>query len=151
MSTSSFTDRFSDAELGEFLNRMLEAERAGAKALVVFLDSFSRNSKEWKILRRVQAGEAHNCALIGKLLERNSNPYSHATGGFYDKAVAVSGRRERIDFLLRGLGWAVREFEQALPRIESAEVRDTIRIMRDSHLRSMEACKVVANSLSVEN
>ncbi|MEK6244797.1 MAG: DUF6306 domain-containing protein [Pseudomonadota bacterium] len=147
MSTSSFTDRFTDAELGEFLNRMLEAERAGAKALVVFLDSFSRNSKEWKILRRVQAGEAHNCALIGKLLERNSNPYSHATGEFYDKAVAVNGRRARIDFLLRGLGWAVREFEQAVPRIENAEVRNTILTMRDSHLRSIEACKVVANSL----
>ena len=92
MSTSSSTDAFSEHELGEFLNRMLEAERAGAKALVVFLDAFSRTSKEWKILRRVQAEEAHNCALIGKMLERSGKAYSHATGEFFDKAVAVSGR-----------------------------------------------------------
>ena len=147
MSTSSFTEKYTAAELGEFLNRMLEAERAGAKALVVFLDSFSRNSKEWKILRQVQAGEAHNCALIGKLLERGGNAYSHATGEFYDKAVAVTGRRQRIEFLLRGLGWAVREFEQAMPRIDDPEVRNTLGRMRDSHARSIEACAAVARAL----
>ena len=51
MSTSNSTD---------FLNRMLEAERAGAKALVVYMDSFERNSESWKILRAIQADEAHN-------------------------------------------------------------------------------------------
>ena len=68
---------------------MLAAERAGAKALVVFLDAFERNSSEWKTLRQVQADEAHNCALLGKLLERGGSAFSHATGEFYAKAVAV--------------------------------------------------------------
>jgi hypothetical protein len=72
---------------------MLEAERAGAKALVVYMDDFPRNSEAWKILRQIQADEAHNCALIGKLLEKSGTPYSHATGRFYDKAVAVKGPR----------------------------------------------------------
>src|SRR5215212_1627464 len=99
MSTSSFTK----AELAEFLNRMLEAERAGAKALVVFMDEHARNGEAWKILRNVQADEAHNCALIGRLLEKSGTPYSHATGEFYDKAVAVEGPKERIAFLVRGL------------------------------------------------
>ena len=148
MSTSSSTDAFSEHELGEFLNRMLEAERAGAKALVVFLDAFSRTSKEWKILRRVQAEEAHNCALIGKMLERSGKPYSHATGEFFDKAVAVSGRRARIEFLIRGLGWAVRKFDQALPRIGSPEMRTTVGGMRDTHSRSIEACAAVARTLT---
>lgn len=147
MSTSSSTDAFSEHQLGEFLNRMLEAERAGAKALVVFLDVFSRNSKEWKILRQVQAEEAHSCALIGKMLERAGKPYSHATGEFYDKAVAVSGRRARIEFLIRGLRWAVRRFDQALPRIGNAEMRATIGGMRDTHARSIEACTAVARTL----
>ena len=147
MSTSSSTEAFSEHELGEFLNRMLEAERAGAKALVVFLDSFSRNSEEWKILRQVQAAEAHNCALIGKLLEHGGKPYSHATGEFFDKAVALSGRRARIEFLIRGLRWAVRKFDAALPRIENAAMRATIGGMRDSHARSIEACAAVARTL----
>jgi hypothetical protein len=31
----------------------------------------------------VQADETHNCALIGRLLEKKSTPYSHAGGEFY--------------------------------------------------------------------
>jgi hypothetical protein len=80
---------------------MLEAERAGAKALVVFMDDHPRNSAAWKVLRQVQSDEAHNCALIGKLLEKAGVPYSHATGEFYGKAVAVKGPRQRIEFLIR--------------------------------------------------
>ena len=125
---------------------MLEAERAGAKALVVFMDSYSRNSEEWKVLRRIQADEAHNCVLIGELLKRAGQDYSHATGEFYDKAVAVKGKRERIEFLIRGLRWAVQRFEESLPKL-SPEARDVLTRMRDSHLRSIAACEKVVELL----
>jgi nitronate monooxygenase len=126
---------------------MLEAERAGAKALVVFMDEHDRRSEAWNTLRRVQADEAHNCALIGRLLDREGVPHSHATGEFYAKAVAVRGRRARIEFLMRGLGWAVKRFEEALPRLDE-EARRVFQRMRDSHLRSIAACRAVAESLS---
>lgn len=125
---------------------MLEAERAGAKALVVYMDDFPRNSEAWKILRQIQADEAHNCALIGKLLEKSGTPYSHATGKFYDKAVAVKGRRERIEFLVQGLKWAVKKFEQALPQLDP-EAREVFTKMRDSHLRTIAACERLAQAL----
>lgn len=126
---------------------MLEAERAGAKALVVFMDEHDRRSAAWNTLRRVQADEAHNCALIGKLLDREGVPHSHATGEFYAKAVAVRGRRARIEFLMRGLGWAVKRFEEALPRLDG-EARAVFERMRDSHLRSIAACRALAGTLS---
>jgi len=126
---------------------MLEAERAGAKALVVFMDEHDRRSEAWNTLRRVQADEAHNCALIGRLLDREGVPHSHATGEFYAKAVAVRGRRARIEFLMRGLGWAVKRFEEALPRLDEG-ARRVFQRMRDSHLRSIAACRAVAESLS---
>jgi nitronate monooxygenase len=122
---------------------MLEAERAGAKALVVFMDDFPRNSETWKVLRRVHEDEAHNCALIGNELKRRGRDFSHATGEFYDKAVAVKGARERISFLTKGLRWAMREFEQALPRIPDTQVRDLFQGMRDRHQRSCAACESV--------
>ena len=122
---------------------MLEAERAGARALVVFMDDFPRNSETWKVLRRVHDDEAHNCALIGEQLKRRGRDYSHATGEFYAKATAVKGPRERIAFLVRGLKWAIREFEQALPRIPDTQVRDLFQGMRDRHLRSCAACELV--------
>jgi len=126
---------------------MLEAERAGARALVVFLDDFPRNGETWKILRRVHEHEAHNCALLGEQLKKRGKDYSHATGEFYAKAVALSGRRQRIEFLLRGLGWAVREFDQAMPRIDDPAIRTTLARMRDTHARSIEACAAVAKTL----
>ncbi|MFL6570630.1 MAG: DUF6306 domain-containing protein [Burkholderiales bacterium] len=137
MSTSTKTD---------FLNRMLEAERAGAKALVVFMDEHPRNGEAWKVLRHIQADEAHNCALIGRLLEKEGADYSHATGGFYDKAVAVQGPRARIEYLVRGLKWAVKRFEEAAPTL-GPEARDVFAKMRDSHLRSIAACESVLQAL----
>ncbi|HEX4929050.1 MAG TPA: DUF6306 domain-containing protein [Burkholderiales bacterium] len=130
----------SDGELDDFLNRMLEAERAGAKALVVFMDDWPRNGAEWKTLRRIHEDEAHNCALIGEQLKRRGRDYSHATGEFYAKAVAVRGARERIKFLARGLRWAIREFDQALPSITDPEVRELFAGMGERHRRSAAVC-----------
>lgn len=126
---------------------MLEAERAGAKALVVFMSDWPRNGAEWKVLRKIHEDEAHNCALIGELLKKAGVDYSHATGEFFDKAVAVEGARERIAFLAKGLRWAVKRFEETLPRLD----RDSQALftrMRDSHLRSIAACESVARTLA---
>jgi hypothetical protein len=82
--------------------------------------------------------------MIGEMLKRTGTPYSHATGQFYDKAIAVKDPRERVAFLIRGLGWAVREFKQALPRIPREDVRYLIEGMRDRHLRSIAACEPIA-------
>ena len=129
-----------DAELDGFLNRMLEAERAGARALVVFLDDWPRNGAEWKTLRRIHEDEAHNCALIGEQLKRRGRDYSHATGEFYAKAIAVQGPRERMAFLVKGLRWAIREFEQALPGISDDDVRKLFAGMGERHRRSAAVC-----------
>ena len=125
---------------------MLEAERAGARALVVFMKDWPRNSPEWKILRKVHDDEAHNCALLGEQLKKRDVDYSHATGEFYDKAIAVVGPRERIAFLVRGLNWAVKQFEEKLPEMDEG-TRTVFSRMRDSHLRSIVACEKIARSL----
>jgi nitronate monooxygenase len=125
---------------------MLEAERAGAKALVVFMDDWPRNGPEWTTLRKIHEEEAHNCALLGKLLEKAGVPYSHATGEFYEKAVAMKGPRQQVEFLVRGLKWAVKQFEEALPTL-TPEARDTFTRMRDSHLRSIAACEALLRAL----
>jgi nitronate monooxygenase len=125
---------------------MLEAERAGAKALVAFMDDWPRQSEQWKLLRNIQADEAHNCVLLGEILKRTQAEYSHATGEFYDKAVAVKGNRQRIEFLIRGLRWAVQRFEESLPRL-NPEARSVLARMRDSHLRSIAACEQVVRLL----
>ena len=124
---------------------MLEAERAGARALVVFMDDWPRQSPEWVALRKIHEDEAHNCSLIGEQLKRRGRGYSHATGEFYAKAVAVKGARERIGFLLKGLRWAIREFEAALTRIQDTQIRQLFQGMRERHLRSCGVCESIVN------
>ena len=125
---------------------MLETERAGAKALVVFLEDHDRQGEAWKLLRRVQADEARNCALIGKLLDKSRVAHSHATGDFYEKAVAIRGGHARLEFLVRGLRWAVRRFDEALPRLDG-EASAQFEAMKTLHLRSIAACEQVAGRL----
>ena len=81
--------------------------------------------------------------LLGELLKRAGEPYSHATGEFLDKALAQRGRRARLEYLCRGLGWSVREIEAALPRVpEKAGVQALTRI-RDTHRGSLASCNAL--------
>ena len=58
--------------------------------------------------------------------------------------MAVKGRRARIEFLVRGLKWAVRRFDNE--RLEGP-ARDIFVKMRDSHLRSIAACERLLQAL----
>jgi hypothetical protein len=138
---------FSKQEQVAFLNRMLEAERAGARALFTILEGSPRRGDTWTALRRVHSDEAHNCALLGKQLERLGADYSHATGDFLDKLLAVSGTRARVEFLAKGLRWAVQRFDEAMPRLDN-DARATIASIRESHLRSIELCQSVVSTLT---
>ena len=146
------TDRnqpFSSAEQVAYLNRMLEAERAGAKALMAILEMSPRHGEAWAALRRMHNDEAHNCVLIGKQIKRLGADYSHATGEFLDKLIAIQGNRARVDFLAKGLRWAVRRFDEAMPCLDE-EVRGTIAQIRESHLRSIELCEQVCSVLPAD-
>jgi len=140
---------FSRDEQAAFLNRMLEAERAGANALLGILEEHARHGEAWTALRRVHADEAHNCGLLGGELRRLDADYSHATGDFLGKLLAVEGPRARIEFLVRGLRWAVKRFDEAVPRLDDS-ARETITAMRESHLRSIERCEAVVGMLPEE-
>ncbi len=139
---------FSRDELVGFLNRMLETERAGANALLNILEQHPRHGEAWTALRRVHADEAHNCGLLGAEIRRLGGDYSHATGDFLGKLLAIEGRRARVEFLARGLRWAVKRFDEALARIADDPARMAIVRMRESHLRSIAACEAVARSLA---
>lgn len=135
--------QFSRAEQVDFLNRMLEAERAGANALLNILEDYPRHGAAWTALRRVHADEAHNCGLLGGQIRRLGADYSHATGDFLGKLLAVEGSRARVEFLARGLRWAVKRFDEALPRLD-AEASGVVAGIREAHVRSIASCEAVA-------
>src|SRR4249920_1616711 len=110
------------------------------------LEEHTRHGEAWTLLRRIHADEAHNCALLGKQIQRLGAGYSHATGEFLGKLLAIEGPRERVEFLATGLRWAVKRFDEALPRLDG-EARDAIAGMRETHLRSIASCEAVARIL----
>ena len=136
------------AALGALLNELLEAERAGARVLLEFLEDYPRRSASWDALREVQQDEAHNCVLLGQLLARCGVEPSHATGEFLRKALAIQGRRERLEYLNRGQAWVAKKIEAALPGVEDAETARVLAEMRDSHRRNIEACAALARALN---
>ncbi len=58
----------------------------------------------------------------------------------------MKGARAQLEFLVRGLKWAVKRFEAELPRLDPA-AQELFTRMRDSHLRSIAACERLAREL----
>ena len=126
-------------EYGALLNELLEAERAGAKLLAVYLDELPCNSAEWKDIRDVQLHEARNCAiLIHLLLEAGTTP-TLAVGSFYDRGLGIRTWRERIEFLKRGQAWVAKRLAAAIHLIPD-RARPMLRTMCDSHFSNIQRC-----------
>ena len=134
-------------ELAHLLNRLVEAERAGAKVLAAFLDDYGRDTPAWRQLVAVQRDEATNCAILIDLIQRVNGDPSHVTGDFLAKALAVQGKAARLRFLNRGQQWVARKIGEALPRVEQGFVRATLLAMQESHLVNIEACDALIQTL----
>jgi nitronate monooxygenase len=110
------------AELGGFLNLLLEAERAGAKLISAYLD------------------ELRNCAvLLHLLLEAEATP-TPAVGDFYGRGLAIRGWRERVEFLNRGQAWVAKRIAAALPRLPQS-AHKPLQEMLDSHVANIGICE----------
>jgi hypothetical protein len=130
------------AEYGAFLNRLLEAERAGAKLLSAYLDELRPDSFRWKSMRAVQLDEARNCAVLIHLLLKAQLTPTAAVADFYDRGLAIQGFRERLQFLNRGQAWVAKRIASVLPRLpESA--RPALQAMYDSHVVNIRSCETL--------
>ena len=97
------------------LNELLEAERAGARVTLRTTQEVSQALKTTMV--GLQRDEARWCGVLTKSIQHLQGTPSAKTGGFYEKAMAISDVAERLAFLNRGQGWVVRKLEGLLPRI----------------------------------
>jgi nitronate monooxygenase len=119
-------------ELTTFLNELIEAERAGARATLESARAAGAGPLV-ELLRTVQRDEAHWCAMLIRHVKALGERPSPETGAFYGKAMAVVDLRERIGFLNRGQGWVVRKLREMLPRVRSSELHADLCEMLRSH------------------
>jgi hypothetical protein len=133
-------------ELGALLNRLLEAERAGAKLLAAYVDELAPRSPLFARLSDVPRDEARNCAVLIHYLLEAGMPPSTVTGDFYRKGLAIREWRERLEFLNRGQAWVARRIAAALPGVPTPQGRRLLQTMHDSHLVGTPEQLVASNA-----
>jgi len=125
-------------DLLAFLNQMLEAERAGARALM-HVAKDTKHEDVAALAGAIQKDEARWCAmLIGQIKKLDAAP-SEKTGAFYDKVMALDDDKERLALVNRGQDWVVRKLKEALPRIGDADLVRELTVMLTSHEENIAA------------
>ena len=123
---------YSRDELLAFLNEMLEAERAGAKALLHIAKEASDKTAA-DLAMAVHHDEARWCAMLIAAIRRLDAKPSEATGAFYEKVLAIADAKARLAFVNRGQGWVVKKLKEAIPRIEDQHLAKDLGVMLTSH------------------
>ncbi|HUO02977.1 MAG TPA: DUF6306 domain-containing protein [Rhizomicrobium sp.] len=123
---------YSSDELLAFLNEMLEAERAGAKALL-HISKESTHKTAADLAMAVHHDEARWCAMLIAAIRLHGGTPSDTTGAFYEKVLAIAEPKARLAFVNRGQGWVVKKLKEAIPRISDEHLAKDLGVMITSH------------------
>ena len=119
-------------EIVAFLNRLLEAERAGA--LVAF--ESARQAAPGPIVTLLwdtREDETKWGAMLLRHLRALGATPSSVIGEFHAKAMAIPDRRDRILFLNHGQEWVVKNLRRMLPRIRDDRLHADLQEMLAAH------------------
>lgn len=136
-----------ERELIAFLNRLLEAERAGAKTLAAFRRSAALAAVAAD-LAVVGRDEARYVAMLGRAVRDLGGTPSAATGDFFAKATAIADAGERLRFLNRGQGWVARKLTETLPRIRDAALQSALAEMHRTHVENIQRCDALIEKIA---
>lgn len=131
--------KLDSAAICDFLNTLLEAERAGAKAATVFHRDHA-DGPAGALIEQVRRDEAWCCGMLSGWVTRLGGAPTEETGGFLEKALAKQGVAARLAFLNRGQDWVVRKLEEMIPQLEEGGLRSDLDRMLDMHVRNIQAC-----------
>jgi hypothetical protein len=124
------------SDIIDFLNELLEAERAGAR---VALES-ARQADPGALadlLQDIRHDEARWCAMLLKQIERLGGTASPRMGAFHGKAMEIEDLKARLVFLNRGQGWVVRKLREMMPRIPDDALYVDLAHMLSSHVANI--------------
>ncbi len=120
-------------DLLDFLNLMLECERAGAKALRLF-ELEEAPPALARALPALARDEARYCVLLSREITRLGGTPSSATGDFFAAITALPDWPARLDLLVRGQAWVARRLAERLEHIADPDLKASLREMHATHL-----------------
>ena len=129
----------SRAEVLELLNKLLEAERAGARGARE-MSSLADSDRTREALQDVAKDEARFCAMLFDHITRLGETPSTRTGAFHQKLADLQALDYRLELLNRGQGWVVHKLREAVPGIADDPLRSDLQDMLDAHQLNIERC-----------
>ena len=123
-------------ELVDLLNRLLEAERSGVRAVSGMLKPLPDGELK-EGLKKAKGDEARYVAGLHAHLKRLAVVPSEKVGDFADKLLAIDGIVEQLKFLNRGQGWVARKIEALLSTLSDQAMRDFFTEMLDTHRKNI--------------
>ena len=126
-----------EAEILALLNTLLEAERAGARA-VSMLSSQADDTESTRILHDIAKDEGRFCGMLTQHIIRFDGRPSLKTGDFFEKVMALESFDEKLELLDRGQSWVVRKLEGTLSRISDKTLHDDLLDMLKVHETNLQ-------------
>jgi hypothetical protein len=120
----------------DFLNELLEAERAGARVALESARQAAPGALA-DLLQDIRHDEARWCAMLLKQIERLGGTASPRMGAFHGKAMEIEDLKARLVFLNRGQGWVVRKLREMLPRVSDEALCVDLAHMLSSHVANI--------------
>lgn len=125
--------------LCSFLNALLEAERAGAKAATIFRHEYAEGPAA-VLIEQVRRDEAWCCGMLSGWISKLGDAPSSRTGDFLEKVLARQGLEARLAFLNRGQDWVVRQLQAMIPQLNEGPLRADLQKMLDMHVQNITEC-----------
>lgn len=127
------------AALCDFLNSLLEAERAGAKSATIFSREYA-DGPAAALIEQVRRDEAWCCGMLSGWVTRLGGAPASRTGDFLEKILAKQGLEARLAFLNRGQDWVVRQLQAMIPQLDEGALRADLARMLDLHVQNISEC-----------
>jgi len=124
------------SDIIDFLNELLEAERAGARVALESARQAAPGALA-DLLQDIRHDEARWCAMLLKQIERLGGAASPRMGAFHAKAMEIEDLKARLVFLNRGQGWVVRKLREMMPRIPDDALYVDLAHMLSSHVANI--------------
>jgi len=96
-------------ELLPELNKLLEAERAGARVTLRTITEAPDDVRP--LVMAIHRDEAHWCGVLTNAIRRLGGTPSATTRAFHDKALELDDLVARLAFINRGQCWVVRQLK----------------------------------------
>lgn len=126
-------------ELIGFLNELLEAERAGAKASAAYREE-AGDPRVAELLDKIGSDEEAFCEALSDLVKQMGGTPSEATGHFVKRAVAVEKLSDRLALLSHGQGWVVDRICEVLPKVRDDAVHARLKEIAAAHEQNKAHC-----------